>query len=46
MWLFGLCLTHCKMQDIAAINENFGILVAYMTWAEHHVTETVGSIGI
>ena len=34
------------MRDIAAMNENFGIPVAYMTWAEQRAIETVGSTGI
>ena len=46
MRLFGLCSGHCKMRNIAATNENFGIPVAYMTWAEQHAIETVGSTGI
>ena len=46
MRLFGLCSAHCKMRNIATINENFGIWVAYMTWAEQRVIETVGRIGM
>ena len=46
MRLFVLCSTHCQMRDIAVINENFGILVAYMTWVEQRAIETVGSIDI
>jgi hypothetical protein len=34
------------MWSIAAINENFGIPVAYMTWPEQHAIEIVGSTGI
>jgi hypothetical protein len=34
------------MWNIAAINENFGIPVAYMAWAEQRAIEIVGSIGI
>ena len=31
---------------VAAANENFGVPVAYMTWAEQRAIETVGSTGI
>ena len=43
---FGLCSTHCRMRSIAAIDENFGISVVYMTWSEQHAIENVGNTGI
>ena len=46
MTTFGLCLAHRRMRSIAAIKANFGVLVAYMTWAEQRAIETVGSTGI
>ena len=46
MRLFGMCSAHCKMRNIEAINENFGIPVAYMTWAEQRAIETVASTSI
>ena len=42
---FGLCSAHRIMQNVAAINDGFGVPVVYMTWTEQRAIENVGSIG-
>ena len=43
---FGLCSAHRRVWGVAAINENFGIKVAYMIWSEQRAIENVGSTDI